>query len=114
MMPKQVKVGLQTFKIVEKTNLDDGMLSDGSYGYTLENQNLIVIDKNIPKSKKQVTVLHEVLHACRMSLEGPTRPKKSDDYETWEHHFIGIYENAVLMVMRDNPTLLKWLLEGDE
>jgi Zn-dependent peptidase ImmA (M78 family) len=114
MIPKQVKVGLQTFKIVEKPALDDGMLNEGSYGYTLENQNLIVIDKNIPKSKKQVTVLHEVLHACRMSLEGPTRPKKSDDYETWEHHFIGIYENAVLMVMRDNPTLLKWLIETGE
>jgi len=109
MMPKQIKIGTQVFKIVEKTSIEDGLLNEGSYGYTLDNQNLIVIDKNIPKSKKQVTLLHEVLHACRMSIEGPIRPKKTDEYEVWEHHFIGIYEHTVLMVIRDNPSLIKWL-----
>jgi hypothetical protein len=37
-------------------------------------------------------------------------PEKDSEYEKWEHYFIGIYENALLMFMRDNPELLDWLI----
>jgi hypothetical protein len=30
---------------------------------------------------------------------------------TWEHYFIAMYEDTMLSVLRDNPTLTKFLLE---
>ena len=36
-------------------------------------------------------------------------PKKNADYDEWEHYFIGIYENAILMILDDNPELVEWL-----
>jgi len=33
------------------------------------------------------------------------------EYEEWEHHFISLWENSVLMVLKENPELTKWLLD---
>lgn len=112
-MIEKVKVGAQTFRIVERYKRDDGMLSDGTLGYTLEDENLIVIEKSLSKSKKQLTLLHEVLHAIRMERETTIRPRKTDDYDVWEHYFISIYENSLLYVLKDNPELISWLQEED-
>lgn len=112
-LPKQVKVGVQVFEIIERTQKQDGMLNDGSYGYTLDTQNMIVIDSQMHISKKKVTVMHEVLHAARMVFDNSVKPKKSDDFETWEHFFIGVWENSLIMVMRDNPDLVEWLISED-
>ena len=35
-------------------------------------------------------------------------PEKDADYEEWEHFFIGVYENALLMIINDNPELIEW------
>jgi Zn-dependent peptidase ImmA (M78 family) len=110
-VPKSVKVGIQVFDIVQHTQKEDGMLNEGAYGYTLDTRNMIVIDSDLHISKKKVTVLHEVLHASRMVFDNSVKPKKTDDFETWEHYFIGVWENSLIMVLRDNPELLKWLLE---
>lgn len=107
MLPKQVKIGPQTFTIEFRDPAKDGMLNDGSIGYTLDSGNLIVISKNISLSKQQVTLMHEILHAMRMIFENGM-PKKNASYEKWEHFFIGVYENAMLMLMRDNPELVEW------
>jgi Mlc titration factor MtfA (ptsG expression regulator) len=85
------------------------MLNDGSQGYTLDQGNLIVVANDIALSKQKVVVMHEILHAMRMIFENGL-PEKDSEYEKWEHYFIGIYENALLMFMRDNPELLDWLI----
>jgi Mlc titration factor MtfA (ptsG expression regulator) len=107
--PMIIKVGSQRYTVEERSKTDDGMLNDGSYGYTLDNGNLIVIDKDVAKGKKQITLLHEVLHAIRLNNDGLPKPRKKDDFEAWEHYFIGLYENNLLAVMKDNPHLVKWL-----
>jgi len=33
------------------------------------------------------------------------------EYEEWEHHFISVWENPILMVLKENPELTQWLLE---
>ena len=109
-MPKQVKIGPQVFTVVERSKADDGMLNDGCFGYTMDMSNLIVVDVDIHVTKKQVTLLHEIMHACRMVFEGPTKPSKSDDADTWEHHFIGVWESSLLLVLRENPDIVKWLI----
>jgi len=113
-LPAYVKVGPQVFDIVERSASKDGMLTDGSYGYTLDSKNLIVIDADIHISKKRVTVLHEILHAARMVFDTGTKLKKTDDFEAWEHYFIGIWESSLLLVLKENPELLNWLLDGKD
>lgn len=106
--PASVRIGPQVFEIQFRSNATDGMLNDGSYGYTLDQGNLIVISKDVSLSKQKVTLMHEILHAIRMVFEGVSPPKKNSEYEEWEHYFIGIYENAILMIMNDNEDLMEW------
>lgn len=105
-----VKIGAHNYTILERTKDEDGMLNDGSHGYTLENNNLIVISKTISHSKKQVVLLHELLHAIRFVNDGMPKPKNKDDFEEWEHYFISLYENNLLAVLKDNPQLTEWML----
>jgi Mlc titration factor MtfA (ptsG expression regulator) len=108
-MIKSIKIGPQTFSVVKRSNNEDGMLNDGAYGYTLESGNLIVINSEIGNGKQKVTLLHEILHAIRMNAEGMPKPSKDDDFESWEHYFIGLYESNLLAVLKDNPKLVEWL-----
>jgi hypothetical protein len=113
-MPTSVKVGTQVFNIIERSADVDGMLTDNTYGYTLDEKNLIVVDADIHKTKKQITLLHEILHACRMVFDNSLKPKKTDDFDTWEHYFIGTIENSLLLVFSQNPGLIDWLLEDSD
>ena len=112
-VPKMIKIGVQYFSVVERNKHDDGMLNDGAYGYTLDDTNTIVIDKNMPESKKKVTLFHEVLHAARMAWENQTKPGKGASFEDWEHYFIGVWETTMILVLRDNPDFVKWLIKDE-
>jgi hypothetical protein len=109
-LPKKVVLGTQTWEIVERTRNKDGMLSEDSYGYTLHKENLIVIDSMISESRKKQTLFHEILHALRYTYGNPTMPKKTDEVDLWEHYFIGIYEEGVILMFRDNPIVKEYLL----
>lgn len=112
MKPTKVKLGSQVFKIEFRDPKNDGMLNDGNQGYTLDYGNLIVVASNLSKSKQQVTLLHEILHAMRMTFEN-TPPAANTEFDDWEHFFINIYENSLLMFIRDNPEIVEWLEEED-
>jgi hypothetical protein len=111
--PRKVKVAGQTFRVEERYPKDDGMLSDGNYAYTLDTGNLIVIDKTLGLSKKQQTLLHEVMHAIRMVHDGTKKPSKKDGYGTWEHHFIGIWEAGLMAFLKDNPEVVEWITSDE-
>jgi hypothetical protein len=114
-MPSRVKVGAQIFKVEERTVKQDGTLNDNSYGYTLDQGNLIVLDANIAFTKKQQTLLHEIIHAIGMVYgSGQREPTQKDTYETWEHHFIGIWESPMLSFIKDNPEVVEWLQLEEE
>jgi hypothetical protein len=49
------------------------------------------------------------MHAARFIFENE-KPKKTADFDELEHHFIALWENSLLMVLRDNPELTEWLL----
>ena len=112
-MPKKIRIGGHVFDIVERLKEEDGMLNDATLGYTLEAKTLIVIDKGLSESKKRQTLLHELLHACVMVFDTSVKPKKTDEFDTWEHYFIGIWEEPILMMLRDNPKLAEWLVAAD-
>jgi hypothetical protein len=109
-LPKQVTIGTQTWDIVERTRNKDGMLSEDSYGYTLHKENLIVIDSMISESRKKQTLFHELLHAMRFTSGSPTLPRKGDDVDIWEHYFIAIYEDGVILMLKNNPEVRDYLL----
>lgn len=108
-LPSKLVVGTQVFEIVLRDRRDDGMLNEGSLGYTLDTENLIVIDSALSATKKRATLLHELLHAIRMVFGTSIKPSKRDDFEAWEHYFIGLYEEGLLIVFRDNPELIDYL-----
>jgi len=114
-IPSRLKIGAQIFKVEERSVKQDGTLNDNSYGYTLDQGNLIVIDANIAFSKKQQTLLHEVIHALGMvHAAGMKQPGGKDEYEVWEHHFIGIWESPMLLFIKDNPEVIAWLQLEEE
>lgn len=109
-IPPKVKVGSQWFDIVERSRRLDGTLSDETFGYTLDIENLIVIDADISYSRQQLTLWHELMHAARNIYDTSVLPRKTDSFETWEHYFIGIWEESLLVLIQDNPELLEYLL----
>lgn len=117
-LPTEVYLGIQVFDIQFRDRNKDGMLSDEStLGYTLDQQSLIVIDSTLAVSKQRVTLMHELMHAAYMVFGGPTHPDTKATVETWEHHFIGVWENSILMMLTDprNKELTDWLFEqGNE
>ena len=114
-IPRKVQIGAQMFTVEERTVKQDGTLNDNAYGYTLDQGNLIVIDASIAFTKKQQTLLHEIIHAIGMVYgSGQREPTPKDTYEIWEHHFIGIWESPMLSFIKDNPEVVSWLQLKEE
>lgn len=110
MIPATIKIGTQVWTIVEHTSKEDGMLYEDNYGYTLERRNMIVLDKDASDTRKQQVLMHEILHAIRFTFFTGNKMAPKLNFEDTEHYFIGMYEETLLMVLKDNPDLLKYLL----
>jgi hypothetical protein len=108
MMPKQIKIGSQLFKVVTRDPANDGMLQE-AVGYSLDDQNLIVLSNRLNDTKKKQTLVHEILHCLKFVFYAGHHPVNKD-LDTWEHFFINLYEEPLLMVLIDNPQLVKYLL----
>lgn len=118
-MPSRIKIGTQDWTVEERTKNDDGMLNDGSYGYTIQEGNIIVIDKACTPSRKRQTLFHELFHAIRFSNASSGIKPNTEDVlpgeviATWEHYFIAMYEDTLLSILRDNPKVTEYLLSHD-
>jgi len=110
-IPAQIKIGTQVFDVILRDRKDDGMLNDSTFGYTLGAENLIVIDSSLKFSKQRTTLIHEIFHAIYSVFDNSVKPTKKDDFEIWEHYFIGLYEEPIIMVLKDNPELLVYILK---
>jgi Zn-dependent peptidase ImmA (M78 family) len=118
-VPTKIKIGAQDWTIVERTRDDDGLINDDTYGYTLQKSNLIVLDKHCPPSRKRQTLFHELFHAIRFSngssgIKPNVEDVQSDELiSIWEHYFIAMYEDTMLLVLRENPTVSDYLLSQE-
>jgi hypothetical protein len=110
-LPTSIKIGTHNWSVTEvkRKNQPDGE----HYGFTNDKDASITIDSEMPESIKRVTLVHEILHAIRFTFGGSYSPSKGTTYEEWEHYFIGLYEEPMTMVLRDNPELVKYLLADD-
>ncbi len=112
-LPSKIKIGSQIWEISEQKRKHNSEFLDGTYGYTVDKDNTIVLDAEMSNSIRRVTLLHELLHAVRFVFGGSYKPPKTTTYDEWEHYFIGLYEEPLLMVLRDNPDVLVFLLADD-
>lgn len=116
-MPTDIQIGTQHWTVIERSSNIDDSLSSSAYGYTLDRSSTIVIDVDATPSRKRQTLLHELLHAIRFSMGSPITPAPNDDEskttEAWEHYFIGIYEEGLLLTLRNNPDVLNYLLSEE-
>lgn len=116
-MPTSVQIGTQDWTIIERSSSIDDALSSSAYGYTLDRSSTIIIDAGATPSRKRQTLLHELFHAIRFSMGNPSTPGSSDDEsktaDAWEHYFIGIYEEGLLLTLRNNPAILEYLLSKE-
>lgn len=114
-LPKFIRVGTHKFEVVENKRKHDVDIRDnGTYGYCIDKDNAIVLDKDMPLTMKRITLFHEMLHAVRFIYGGNHRPKKDTTYEEWEHFWIGIYEEPVVQILRENPDLVAFLLDPSD
>ena len=118
-VPTKIKIGAQDWTIAERSASEDGLISDDSYGYTLQKSNLIVLDKDCPPSRKRQTLFHELFHAIRFSNgSSGIKPNLEDILpneviSTWEHYFIAMYEDTMLSTLRENPQLANYLFSNE-
>ena len=110
-IPSFIKIGTHQWSVTEikRKNQSD----NEHYGFTNDKDASITIDSEMPDSVKRVTLLHEIMHAIRFTFGGSFTPSKSTGFEEWEHYFIGLYEEPLTLVLRDNPNLVKYLLQQD-
>jgi hypothetical protein len=107
-MPTTIKIGSQTYRIQLRSPKDDGGLST-ALAYTLVESNLIVVSNQLPADRQRSVLIHELLHAVIYSFTRQDTPDKLETFDDWEHHFIGIVQEPLTMLLRDNPDLLTYI-----
>lgn len=118
-LPSKIKIGAQDWLVIERSSSNDGIISEDSYGYTLQKSNTIILDKDCPPSRKRQTLFHELFHAIRFSNGSSGIKPSMDDIQpdevlsTWEHYFIAMYEDTLLSVLRENTALTNYLLSQE-
>lgn len=107
-IPTSVKIGSQIWEVSVQKRKHSA--EPENYGWTSSKDNTIVLDAELPESVMRITLFHELLHAIRFTFGGSFKPSKSTEFHEWEHYWIGIYEEPVVMMLRDNPDLVVYLL----
>lgn len=109
-MPTTIKIGTQTYRLQLRSPKDDGGLTS-SLAYTLVESNLIVLSNQLPIDRQRSVLIHELLHALIYSFTRQDTPEKLETFDDWEHHFIGIVQEPLTMLLRDNPQLIAYLTQ---
>lgn len=117
--PTKVKVGWHTFQIrwltrqqwaLEKHDQD-------SAGSTYISRSLIVLcthdddDNKIDEQLLREVLMHEILHAV-WHVSALAYDTVSRDHEDLEEYTLRFISGVILQVLKDNPPVLKYLLEA--
>jgi Zn-dependent peptidase ImmA (M78 family) len=119
-IPKKVKIGQRTFRIHQKHEANDPLLS-GAFGYTMGDYDNIVLRENMSSGQKRSTLFHELLHAVSVvytnGFAKVSEMEEDEEYDSyhrrWQHYMISLYEEHVVTMFRDNPQLVNYLINGD-
>lgn len=118
-LPSKVKILNHTWTIVEESLEPEDGSDYPNYGKCERFDQVITINKDMTVDNKRVTLLHELLHACRYSNGNPgllpdfTDVPKEEIILTWEHMLLGLYEEPFLSILRNNPKVVEYLVSND-
>jgi Zn-dependent peptidase ImmA (M78 family) len=109
--PKKVKVGHVRYTLREEKGLASIAEASGTCG---EDTQLILIDDQIGPDQQRDTVLHELLHALfyAMNAKAILPKEEGSDSKELEEKIIFSLATRLLELLRDNPKLVGYLLEG--
>jgi len=107
-LPKAIRIGTQTYRVLERDRSDDAGLLD-ALAYTLVESNLIVLRTHLPADRKKALLFHEALHAVVYTYRREDTVETNGNFDEWEHYFIGLVKEPVLLMLRDNPELVEYL-----
>jgi len=112
-MPSSIKVGARTYDIEVVSDMDE----PGLVGYTNHWKGKIQILEDLVEPVRRETLLHEVVHAGIGTFSSNHRnianaARHPEDYD-WEEHFTDIVGSSLLMILRDNPKLVAYLLHKE-
>lgn len=98
-IPTKLKIGAVTYEVKLVKDLKDGSDSvDGLYDVT---NNTISIDETLSQEAKEITFIHEILHACN---------------STMNHEFLDSLSEQIYQVFKENQLCFHYpndnLLEG--
>ena len=82
-IPKRLKIGGHIYKVKEVSDLD-------KCGATDRDKNTITLSKEMPHNQKEVTLIHEILHALNNEME---------------HAFLDGLAEQLYQVLSDNKLL---------
>lgn len=90
-IPKSVKIGGVTFKVIEAEEWsgNDGE-TDGQIFYDKKRGNVIYIDSTMTQEAKEATLIHEALHAMNATMS---------------HEFLDSLSNQMYQFLKDNRLL---------
>jgi hypothetical protein len=110
MIPKQLKIQGKTYKIDGPEEILD---EADELGHTYAYKCLIRYGHNATEEPQQLrdTILHEVLHALYYENGLANELKTTDD--DLEEQVVRRTATGMLQILRDNPQLIKFLLEKD-
>jgi hypothetical protein len=98
MMIDKVKIGNQTYEIIEVECVDKHSSLAGQIKFY---DSIIRIDKGLSTEQKQETIIHEVLHGIEYFMGMDL-----------EEDVIKQFGRGLTMVFKDNPRLLEYLGES--
>lgn len=114
-IPSKVKIGSQVYSIYERHISEDAGLSD-SHAYTYTHGNFIVMNKDLNVQLQRRYLMHELLHAIVHVFGQNDKSGKEDRTDTEdniEHWFVYLMQEPMVMLLRENPDLVKFMIGND-
>lgn len=111
-IPTSINIGTQTYAIYQRSVSEDAGLSD-AHAYTYTEGNFIVVNKELNPQLQRRYLMHEVLHALIFVFgqnDKSDKEERTDTNENLEHWFIYLIQEPLVMLLRDNPDLLDFIL----
>lgn len=116
-MPSTVQVGMVTYQV--HSDPGDWMRVEhenqrkGDYGHCDHTTAMIHINPDCSPDVARLTLWHEVLHClCETVMASPNWRGLGQSKDDREETVVRILESPTLLVLRDNPKLLAYLLLG--
>jgi len=116
-LPNNVLIGQRNWRVVVSNEKEHPELSEAWAYYDGAHDEIIVRD-NMTAGRLRIALIHEILHAiryCTMNEAGAIELQGEEEDVTdfmmrMEHYYIFTWAEPLLIVMRNNPKLLKFLL----